>query len=595
MELHPFQPFVPNGSRILILGSFPGKESTQTVRADDWFYGATRNQFWKILEIVFNQKLSSKKDKQELFRQNKIAITDIILSCERGKNTNLDSNLINKTYNQDAVNEIVARNPIEKILFTSKGVQREFLEHFEIPQKIELIALPSPSPIYRKLSLGEKAEEYKRILISRKKMIAQKDLDFDKKHLWHPYTSLNQPLPVYPVASANGVRIQLTSGQELIDGMSSWWSVIHGYNHPILNQAAKNQIDKMSHVMFGGLTHQPAIDLGKKLIELLPKGLDRIFLCDSGSVSVEVAMKMAVQYQQSLGQKHKSKFLTFEKGYHGDTAGAMSVCDPVSGMHHLFQDFMPKHHFLAAPKQPFEQTEIPEKEVKEIESFFEKYAQESVAFILEPVVQGAGGMRIYSPEYLKIIRRLCTEYGLLLIADEIATGFGRTGKMFAVEHADIQPDILCVGKALTGGYMTLAAAICTEKVANTICSGEAGVMMHGPTFMGNPLACAVAHASLELLANSPWQERILNIQNILNEKLKIAKNYDSVADVRVLGAIGVIENKLNVDVAKIQAFFVKNGVWVRPFRNLIYIMPPYVISNEDLVYLCEAVVASCKL
>lgn len=425
-------------------------------------------------------------------------------------------------------------------------------------------------------------------------MITQQDLDFDKKHLWHPYTSLNNPLPVYPIVAANGVKVQLADGKELIDGMSSWWSVIHGYNHPVLNAAAKTQLDKMSHVMFGGLTHQPAIDLGKKLIALLPKGLDRIFLCDSGSVSVEVAMKMAIQYQQSLGHSHKSKFLTFEKGYHGDTMGGMSVCDPISGMHHLFQDFMPKHHFLKAPQQPFSQVEIPEKEVQEIEDFFEQFAHESVAFILEPVVQGAGGMRIYSPEYLRIIRRLCDKYNLLLIADEIATGFGRTGKMFAVEHADILPDIICVGKALTGGYMTLAAAICTEKVASTICNGEAGVMMHGPTFMANPLACAVAVASLDLLVNSPWQERIQNIETILNEKLSVAKSFENVADVRVLGAIGVIETKEKVDVAKIQAFFVKNGVWVRPFRNLIYIMPPYIISKIELEYLCEILVESSK-
>jgi len=415
--------------------------------------------------------------------------------------------------------------------------------------------------------------------------ISQDDLEFDKKHLWHPYTSLTKPLHVYPVESASGVRIRLTDGKELIDGMGSWWSTIHGYNHPVLNEAAKKQLDKMSHVMFGGLTHQPAIDLGKKLVELTPNGLDRVFLCDSGSISVEVAMKMAIQYQQALGHTEKSKFLTLRKGYHGDTTGAMSVCDPVSGMHHLFKDFMPQHYFLQEPQKCFDE-KCTDADEKEIEDFFQKYASEAVAFILEPVVQGAGGMRIYSPQYLTIIRRLCTKYELLLIADEIATGFGRTGKMFAVEHAPIVPDILCVGKALTGGYMTLAATICTAHVANTICNGQASVMMHGPTFMGNPLACAVANASLELLTNSPWEERINTIESILKQKLNKALSLEQVKDVRVLGAIGVIETKEVVNVEQLQSFFVEQGVWIRPFRNLIYIMPPYIITKEDLEHVC---------
>lgn len=418
--------------------------------------------------------------------------------------------------------------------------------------------------------------------------ISEEDLAFDKKHIWHPYTSLTNPLPVYAAESANGCKIRLSDGTELVDGMASWWSAIHGYNHPVLNEAVKKQLNKMSHVMFGGLTHQPAIDLCKKLVEITPKGLDRIFLCDSGSISVEVAMKMAIQYQQALGYQNKTIFLTLRKGYHGDTTGAMSVCDPISGMHHLFKDFMPQHCFLQEPQKGFGISCTIE-DIQEIETFFEKNAAHAVAFILEPIVQGAGGMRIYSADYLVHIRRLCTQYGLLLIADEIATGFGRTGKLFAVEHANICPDIMCLGKALTGGYMTLAATICTTVVAETICNGEASVMMHGPTFMGNPLACAVAVASLDLLCNSDWQKQIKNIELFLKTNLTPALKSKQVVGVRVLGAIGVVETKEAVDVAKIQAFFVERGVWIRPFRNLIYIMPPYTISEEELNLLCTVI------
>lgn len=342
--------------------------------------------------------------------------------------------------------------------------------------------------------------------------------------------------------------------------------------------------------MFGGLTHQPAIDLGKKLVELTPEGLDAVFLCDSGSISVEVAMKMAVQYQHALGKKDCSKFLTLKKGYHGDSSGAMSVCDPVSGMHHLFQDFMPQHFFMEAPEKSFKEV-LTGEEVETIERFFEENAAQAVAFILEPIVQGTGGMRFYAPQYLSEISRLCTKHGLLLIADEVATGFGRTGKMFAVEHAGIVPDIMCVGKALTGGYMTLAATICTRKVANVICNGEAGVLMHGPTFMGNPLACAVANANLSLLKNSDWEQSILNLGTILNEELSKAEQYPLVKAVRVLGAIGVIETTVPVNVEKAQAFLVERGVWVRPFRNLLYIMPPYVMNQTDLEHLCRMMVA----
>lgn len=425
------------------------------------------------------------------------------------------------------------------------------------------------------------------------KQISKEDLAFDQYHLWHPYTSLTRPLPVYPVASACGVRIQLSTGEELIDGMASWWSTIHGYNHPVLNAAIINQTKAMAHVMFGGLTHQPAIDLGRQLVALTPEGLDAVFLCDSGSIAVEVSMKMALQYQQALGNHQKTKFLTLKKGYHGDSTGAMSVCDPVSGMHHLFQNFMPDHYFMEAPELGFDRA-LTVEEIKAIETFFERHAKEAAAFILEPIVQGAGGMRVYAPQYLKQIRQLCSQYGLLLIADEIATGFGRTGKMFAVEHAEIVPDIICVGKALTGGYMTLAASICTRHVANTICNGEAGVMMHGPTFMGNPLACAVASASLKLLETSNWQQKVLKIEEILWTNLKEALSFDLVESVRVLGAIGVVETKLPIDVAAAQAFFVKQGVWIRPFRNLIYIMPPYIINKEDLEQICHVMLATVQ-
>lgn len=430
-------------------------------------------------------------------------------------------------------------------------------------------------------------------MITKNKTISQEDTLFDKQHLWHPYTSLTQPLPVYPVVSANGVRIELSDGKKLIDGTASWWSTIHGYNHPLLNQAIQNQTQKMAHIMFGGLTHQPAIDIGKKLVALTPEGLDAVFLCDSGSISVEVAMKMAIQYQHGLGKVQKSKFLTLKKGYHGDTTGAMSVCDPVTGMHHLFQDFMPKHYFLEAPELGYDK-KLSSAEKEAIVLFFAEYAAEAAAFILEPIVQGAGGMRIYSPEYLTIIRTLCNKYEILLIADEIATGFGRTGKMFAVEHAQITPDILCLGKALTGGYMTMAATICTRTVAHTICNGEAGVMMHGPTFMANPLACAVANASLELLIESNWQQRIKEIETILKQNLSEAIQYKEVKSVRVLGAIGVIETRYPVDAALAQAFFVEQGVWIRPFRKLIYIMPPYIINKNDLERLCEVMLRTVQ-
>lgn len=410
-------------------------------------------------------------------------------------------------------------------------------------------------------------------------MIRKEDLVFDQNHIWHPYTSLTKPLPVYPIVRAEGVRLFLENGNALIDGMSSWWTAIHGYNVPELNKAAKEQIDKMAHVMFGGITHQPAIDLCKKLVEITPTGLNNVFLADSGSVSIEVAMKMAIQYQQAKGRK-VAKFLTLSKGYHGDTTGAMSVCDPIGGMHHLFAAFLPRHEFFEIPQYGYDQ--LPDAQaMAKLRQFFELHAPESVAFILEPIVQGAGGMSFYSPVILAEIRTLCNEFGLLLIADEIATGFGRSGELFACNHANVTPDIMCVGKALTGGYMTLAATLCTDTVAEKICNGEAGVFMHGPTYMGNPLACAVANRSIQLLMNSDWKTNIIRIESILKEEL-LAIESDKIKEVRILGAIGVVEMKESVDVPSAQKFFVEKGVWIRPFRNLIYIMPPFVISNSDL-------------
>lgn len=415
-------------------------------------------------------------------------------------------------------------------------------------------------------------------------------LQFDKEQIWHPYTSLTNPLPTYPVVSAKGVKLKLADGKELIDGMSSWWTAIHGYNVPELNAAANAQLEQMAHVMFGGITHEPAITLCKKLVEITPEGLDRVFLSDSGSISVEVAMKMAIQYHHAKDKYEKNKFMTIRNGYHGDTTGAMSVCDPKGGMHHLFSDFLPKHLFLDQPKKRFSET-YEDDELTELAQFFRLNSEKCAAFILEPVVQGAGGMWFYSPDYLKKVHQLCKEHDMLLIADEIATGFGRTGKLFACEHAEVTPDIICVGKALTGGYMTLAATLCTEHVAQVICNGEAGVFMHGPTFMANPLACATANQSLDLLLNSNWQERVATIEKQLKKDLIPLALSLSVKDARVLGAIGVVEMEEPVDVPKAQKFFVEHGVWIRPFRNLLYIMPPYIISEEELQELTSAIIA----
>jgi len=409
----------------------------------------------------------------------------------------------------------------------------------------------------------------------------------DRKSLWHPYAPAASPLPPYPVRSAAGVYLTLEDGRRLIDGMSSWWAVIHGYNHPRLNAALTGQLERMAHVMFGGLTHAPAVELAEKLIALTPEGLERVFFCDSGSVAVEVAIKMALQYWIAAGRPKKKRLLTIRNGYHGDTFAAMSVCDPVGGMHHLFTDLLMPQLFVSAPRIPFA-GEWDESEMAEMAAVLEKRHQEIAAVILEPVVQGAGGMRFYHPNYLLRVRELCDEYGLLLIADEIATGFGRSGKMFACEHAGIVPDIMCLGKALTGGYLSFAATLVRGEVARGISENDPGVLMHGPTFMANPLACAVARASLELLEESPWAERVARIEAGLRRGLEPCRELSGVRDVRVLGAIGVVETEEPVDVAGIQSRVVEQGVWLRPFARLCYTMPPFIASDAEVEQITAA-------
>ncbi len=419
------------------------------------------------------------------------------------------------------------------------------------------------------------------------------DLQFDHDHIWHPYTSLKNPLPVYPVVSAEGCQLHLENGQILIDGTASWWSAVHGYNHPVLNQAVTAQLSKMSHVMFGGITHQPAVALAKQLCQMLPAELDKVFFADSGSIAVEVALKMALQYRLSQGQTTKHRILSLQKAYHGDTFAAMSVCDPNDGMHQIFSSQLIAQLFAPAPESRFDGV-WHESDALKLREIFVQHHQQIAAMIVEPILQGAGGMRMYHPNYLRLCRELCDEFDVLLIADEIATGFGRTGQLFACAHANIVPDIICLGKALSGGYITLAATVCSNKVAQGIGQGKAPALMHGPTFMANPLACAVALASTQLINEGHWHYQVGAIEKQLKAQLADLRDLPHVVDVRVLGAVGVVELDANIDVAKAQRLFVELGVWIRPFGALLYIMPPFIITAEELSKLTAALYQVCQ-
>jgi adenosylmethionine-8-amino-7-oxononanoate aminotransferase len=421
------------------------------------------------------------------------------------------------------------------------------------------------------------------------------NLDFDRQHIWHPYTSMLTPLPVYPIVRADGCELELEDGRKLIDGTASWWSAVHGYNHPRLNQAISSQLSQMAHVMFGGITHQPAVALCQQLLKMVPANLSKVFLADSGSIAVEVALKMALQYWQGVGQAQKNRLISLRKGYHGDTFAAMAVCDPHDSMHSMFSQLLPQHYFLPAPQSAFAGP-FDDNDLTPLRDLLRQSANDIAAIILEPIVQGYGGMRFYHPDYLRGVRELCDQYQVLLIADEIATGFGRSGKLFACEHAAINPDILCLGKALSGGYLTLAATLCSDEIARGISLSAAGGLMHGPTFMANPLACAVALESISILAEGHWQQQVAAIEQQLSAELAPCAKLAAVKQVRVLGAIGVLEMRQKVDVAKLQAEFVERGVWIRPFNNLIYIMPPFTISSAQLSRLCWSmyeVASSC--
>ena len=413
----------------------------------------------------------------------------------------------------------------------------------------------------------------------------------DRAAVWHPYASVVEPLPLYEVVAAQGVRLTLADGRELVDGMSSWWAAVHGYRHPVLDAAVHAQTDRFAHVMFGGLTHAPAVELAELLVEITPDELTRVFFADSGSVAVEVAIKMALQYWQGRGRPERRLLLTVRGGYHGDTAGAMSVCDPVSGMHSLFRSYVAQQVFVERPRPAFGQPAVPA-DLDEVRDVLTRRGHEIAALVIEPIVQGAGGMWLYDPSYLRDLVALCRAHGVLVLFDEIATGFGRTGELFALHHAGLVPDILCLGKALTGGYLTLGATLCTSEVAAGICAAPGGALMHGPTFMANPLACAVAQASVRLLLDGPWQERVRRIEGALRTGLAPCAGLPGVADVRVLGAIGVVELTAPVDMAVVQPALVERGAWVRPFGRLVYTMPPYVSSDADLRIVTDAIVAT---
>ncbi|MEA2152968.1 MAG: adenosylmethionine---8-amino-7-oxononanoate aminotransferase [Solirubrobacteraceae bacterium] len=422
-------------------------------------------------------------------------------------------------------------------------------------------------------------------------------LAFDREHVWHPYAPLAATPAPLPVVSARGVRLKLADGRELIDGMASWWCAIHGYRHPELDRAVGEQLQRMAHVMFGGLTHEPAVRLAERLLALTPPSLQAVFFADSGSVSVEVAIKMCLQFQRARGHRGRTRLLTVRGGYHGDTFGAMAVCDPVGGMHSLFAGVLAEHVFAERPPDGFD-ANLDERWAAHVRELVARHAHELAAIVVEPVVQGAGGMRFHSPACVALLRELCDEHGLLLVLDEIATGFGRTGELFACEHADVAPDVMCVGKALTGGYMTLAATLCTRAVADAVSAGEGGGLAHGPTFMANPLACSVALASLDLLLDDAegggWRSRVGAIERGLRDGLEPARELPGVVDVRVLGAIGVVQLDREVDIATATAVAVQRGVWLRPFRDLIYAMPPYVIEQDDLARVSAAIVDGAR-